>query len=306
MKTHGSFAAGVVALGSALLLAGCSGWSYQPPMRGNVSFAPYNLSQLRAAAPQNPTTFSQALTADYASFAGALHDEHHDWADADYFARKGLAASRGDVVPPENNANWLVPLEVPDKFRSQLAEGRNRLMTALDHGAGNRLPKVAARAQVSYDCWVERMEDDWKSAVDGDCHRQFLAALTQLEGKPQPAAQPAAPPAAPTHEYRVYFEFDKSELLPEAQQILQQVSRQAQQDPALRIVLVGKTDRSGSDTYNMKLSHRRAETVHDALVKNGVPAGRIDTRWVGERQPPVPTPDGVREPRNRVVEIDLH
>src|SRR5579885_1658624 len=96
MKNHRSFAAGVVALGSALLLAGCSGWSYQPPMRGNVSFAPSNLGKLRAAAPQNPSSFSQALTADYASFAGALEDEHHDWADADYFARKGLAASRGE------------------------------------------------------------------------------------------------------------------------------------------------------------------------------------------------------------------
>jgi OOP family OmpA-OmpF porin len=306
MKNHRSFAAGVVALGSALLLAGCSGWSYQPPMRGNVSFAPSNLGKLRAAAPQNPSSFSQALTADYASFAGALEDEHHDWADADYFARKGLAASRGEVVPPENNSNWLVPLEVPDKFRTQLAEGRNRLVAALGRGAGDRLPRVAARAQVSYDCWVERMEDDWKSAIDGDCHRQFLAALAQLEGQPQPAAQPAAPPVAPAHEYRVYFEFDKSELLPEAQQILQQVARQAQADPALRVVLVGKADRSGSDAYNMKLSHRRAEAVHDALVKSGVPAGRIDTRWVGERQPPVPTPDGVREPRNRVVEIELH
>jgi len=32
---------------------------------------------------------------------------------------------------------------------------------------------------------------------------------------------------------------------------------------------------------------------------------RIETRWVGEREPPVPTPDNVREPRNRVVEINL-
>jgi hypothetical protein len=34
-----------------------------------------------------------------------------------------------------------------------------------------------------------------------------------------------------------------------------------------------------------------------------VPDSNVDARWVGERQPPVPTAPGVREPRNRVVEI---
>ena len=203
-------------------------------------------------------------------------------------------------VPPENNGNWLIPLEVPDNFRTELATSRDRLLKALDGGARDRLPLVAARAQVSYDCWVERMEDDWKAAVDGPCRKQFLEAMAQLEGGPAPAAAPA-----PGREFRVYFEFDRSALLPEAQQILSQVVAIAKQQPDLRIVLVGKADLAGSDSYNLKLSERRAETVRDALIRSGIPAGRIDTRYVGDRQPPVPTAPGVREPRNRLVEIDL-
>lgn len=304
MKHHRSIARAVAAGALALALAGCS-WSYEPPMRGNPSTAPMNLSRLTAAAPQNPTSFAQALTADYASFATSLHNDQHDYADTDYFARKGLVAAEGVAVPPENNSNWLVPLEVPNKFRTELADSRERLLAALDGGGRDRLPTVAARAQVSYDCWVERMEDDWKAAIDGPCHKQFLDALAQLEGKPQPAAQPAVGPGA-GREYRVYFEFDKSDLLPEAQQILQQVAGLVKADPGLKVVLIGKADRAGSDAYNMKLSKRRADAVRNALAQDGVPANRMDTRWVGEREPPVPTPDGVREPRNRVVEITLH
>ena len=304
MKNHGSVARVLAFWGLALILASCSSWSFQPPMRGNVSFAPHNVAAVRAAAPANPTTFNEALTRDYAGLAGSLHDELRDWADADYFARKGLAAADNQVVAPENNGNWLIPLEVPEKFRTELADSRQRLLAALDGGGRDRLPLVAARAQVSYDCWVERMEDDWRSAVDGPCHKQFLEALAVLEGKAAPAAQPAAAPG-PGREFRVYFEFDKSELLPEAQQILRQVAGIAKQQPNLRVVLVGKADRAGSDGYNMALSKRRADTVHRALVQDGIAPNRIETRWVGEREPPVPTPDGVREPRNRVVEINL-
>jgi len=305
MKQERRTAAGLVLWGLVLLLAGCSGWSYQPPMRGNVSMAPHNVGKLRAAAPASPTTFTQGLTSDYAGLAGSLHDEIKDWADADYFARKGLAAASGEAVAPENNSNWLVPLEVPMQFRTELAQGRQRLLAALDGGGRERLPLVAARAQVSYDCWVERMEDDWKTAKDGPCHKQFLDALAQLEGKPQAAAQPAAAPG-PGREFRVYFEFDRAELLPEAQQILHQVAALAKQESGVRVMLVGKADRAGSDGYNMRLSKRRADVVRNALTQDGVPPNRIDTKWVGEREPPVPTPDGVREPRNRVVEINLH
>jgi outer membrane protein OmpA-like peptidoglycan-associated protein len=46
--------------------------------------------------------------------------------------------------------------------------------------------------------------------------------------------------------------------------------------------------------------------VREALVAAGVPANQIEERWVGMREPPVPTAAGVREPRNRVVEVNFH
>jgi OOP family OmpA-OmpF porin len=306
---HGSSAAGLTICGLGLLLAGCSGWSYDPPVPGDAVTESRNLSAVRAEAPQSPANFNQALTSGYANLATSLEQDHEDWKDVDYFSRKGLAAASGSSVPPEANKNWLIPLEVPEQFRSQLDQGRERLVAALDGGARDRAPAIAARAQVSYDCWVERMEDDWRTAADGPCHQQFLAALGQLENRPaqavtQPTAAAATPPAT-AREYRIYFNFNRADLVPDAQHLVQQIAEQAKQDGKTRVVPIGKADRAGSDQYNLALSRQRAEAVREALVKNGVPASQIDERWVGERQPPVPTPAGAHEPRNRVVEIIL-
>jgi OOP family OmpA-OmpF porin len=73
----------------------------------------------------------------------------------------------------------------------------------------------------------------------------------------------------------------------------------------VQITLFARVDLSGTDPYNMSLSQRRADTVRHAFVADGITADRIVERWVGKREPPVPTEDGVREPRNRVVEVGL-
>jgi OmpA-OmpF porin, OOP family len=310
MRQPRIFVAGSALLG--LTVAGCSGWSYDPPMRGHAPTEGINLSSLRDEAPQAPEGFKRDLATGYADLAGSLKSEHQ-WDDVDYFSRKGLAAAGGGkAVPPEDNANWLVPLEVPDQYRSQLADGRRRLVAALDGGARQSAPDTAAHAQVSYDCWVEHMEVNWWQAINGSCHGQFVAALAQLEkpvaevpSKPlvqAPAAEPAASGTS-TRQFRVYFDFNKSVLTPTSQSILQQVVARAKEAPASKFALIGRADKTGADGYNMALSQRRVDAVRDSLMAQGVDPARIDTQWVGEREPPVPTANGVKEPRNRVVDV---
>ena len=77
------------------------------------------------------------------------------------------------MVLPEDNANWAIPLEQPYGFRSKLAQARTRLMTALDGGAREKAPALAARAQVNYDCWVERMEDNWADGAERRLRNQL-------------------------------------------------------------------------------------------------------------------------------------
>src|SRR5579862_4248654 len=289
-----SLAFGLIA--STALLAGCSTWSFSPPIHGNYPSDSLNHDKVTAGAPPAGGNFIQESAHDYAGLTDMLA-RAGDRVDVDYFARKGIVAEQGKVVPPEENANWAIPLEQPFGFRTQMAQARQRLVSDLDNGGRDRFPALAARAQVAYDCWLERTEDDWVHEADGACHKDFLASIGALEAalKGVPAAAPpaAAAPALPSHQYNVYFEFDHAELTPEARQVVDAVANAAKADPSVQLRLVGKADLVGTDPYNIALSHRRADTVRAALRADGVDNNRIQESWVGFHEPPVPTAPGV-------------
>jgi len=67
--------------------------------------------------------------------------------------------------------------------------------------------------------------------------------------------------------------------------------------------VTGFTDTSGSADYNQRLSVRRANTVAAVPAQDGVPPGSMVVTGRGQNDLRVPTPDGVREPQNRGVEI---
>jgi outer membrane protein OmpA-like peptidoglycan-associated protein len=117
---------------------------------------------------------------------------------------------------------------------------------------------------------------------------------------PPPAAAPE--PKAPKN-YLVFFDFNKSDLTPQAATIVDQAARNAGPAKITRIEVTGHTDTVGSDAYNMRLSRRRAESVAAELEKDGIPSGEIEIFAKGKRDLLVPTGDGVREPQNRRVQI---
>jgi outer membrane protein OmpA-like peptidoglycan-associated protein len=118
-----------------------------------------------------------------------------------------------------------------------------------------------------------------------------------------PPPAPAAPPPAAAKQFVVYFEFDKSNLTPEGARVISDAAAYYKQTGAARVAITGYTDLAGTQQYNLGLSKRRADTVRGALVMQGVPDSAIAESWRGKENPAVPTPDGVREPRNRRVEI---
>lgn len=103
----------------------------------------------------------------------------------------------------------------------------------------------------------------------------------------------------------VNFEVNSTRLTANAKVILNQVADSLAAAPAMKVEIGGHTDAQGSDAFNMKLSERRARSVHDYLVARGIEPARLSAKGYGEAQPieTNETPEG-RE-LNRRVEMKV-
>ncbi|TVQ28935.1 MAG: OmpA family protein [Geminicoccaceae bacterium] len=105
--------------------------------------------------------------------------------------------------------------------------------------------------------------------------------------------------------YTVEFALGSAQLTPAARGVIREAAAAFQRGEATTVRVVGHTDTTGSAALNQRLSEQRAQAVSEALVAEGVPAGAIEPRGVGQTQLIVPTADGVLEQRNRVVVMSL-
>lgn len=103
--------------------------------------------------------------------------------------------------------------------------------------------------------------------------------------------------------FTVYFDYDKSNLTPQASTLIREAASRALENDIETVVVAGNTDTSGSSAYNQALSERRARSVRDGLIANGVSADRIRLEAFGESNLAKPTADGVREPLNRRADV---
>ena len=133
----------------------------------------------------------------------------------------------------------------------------------------------------------------WNAEAALTCKQRFETAIAEVERTL----------ATEDEVYLVFFAWDQADLTPVTQAVLDQVAADYARGEPTRVTVAGHADRSGTEAYNLALSEQRARNVARALVQRGVPQRALDVQWFGESQPRIPTPDGVREPRNRRVEI---
>ncbi len=86
---------------------------------------------------------------------------------------------------------------------------------------------------------------------------------------------------------RVYFGFDQYNLTNEAMEVLQEQARFLVDNPEASVVVEGHTDDRGTRDYNLALGERRAVSVKNYLIANGVDAGRIRVISYGKERPAV-------------------
>lgn len=102
----------------------------------------------------------------------------------------------------------------------------------------------------------------------------------------------------------VNFETSSAQLTPEAMTVLDRVATALNDNPDVRVRVIGHTDASGSRAFNVQLSQSRAEAVAAYLATRGVSAGRMEATGVGPDRPIADnsTPEGRRT--NRRVELE--
>ena len=101
----------------------------------------------------------------------------------------------------------------------------------------------------------------------------------------------------------VHFNFDSASLTGEAKSILNNALSAIKSNPSQNISIEGLTDSTGSDSYNLDLSQRRAESVVNYLVSKGVNRSRLSARGFGEASPVASNDSSSSRALNRRVEI---
>ena len=250
------------------------------------------------------TDFNRNLARNYRDFSNFEAYQMYDWRDAVTYADKSMAAAAGNPGSPDDLSTRQIKGD--DKV-AELRVARSRLMQSLAAGAAQKTPVNAARAQADFDCWAEQQEEGWQLDHIAACKDGFWRAMAATEAAMVvPVAQRAIPEpaAAQPRPYLVFFDWDKSDLTADARRVLDQAIQRIRAT-GQGVHLIGHADASGTDIYNMRLSQRRAEAVKTHLIANGVARNAVTSEARGERDPLIATADGVREPQNRWVSIDL-
>ncbi len=98
---------------------------------------------------------------------------------------------------------------------------------------------------------------------------------------------------------RVFFAYDSSDLAPEARDTLTRQVEWLNRYPNLNITVEGHSDERGTREYNIALGDRRATTVKNFLVSQGIPASRLNTISYGKERPAVVGADAASWAQNR-------
>jgi peptidoglycan-associated lipoprotein len=105
----------------------------------------------------------------------------------------------------------------------------------------------------------------------------------------------------------IYYDFDSSALRPESVSELNRLIKILTDNPSISILLSSHTDTNGSEAYNLKLSNRRAKSVLDYLLTNGVDGERLTSFGFGESRPLVyPELSDADEQANRRTEFRIN
>ncbi|MBA1379874.1 OmpA family protein [Pseudomonas brassicacearum] len=166
-------------------------------------------------------------------------------------------------------------------------------------------------------CYAQDGDEDGDGVFDRRDRCPDTPADTPVEhhGCPQPqypASAPPVEPQAPASEVitlsdagKVLFDFDKSDLTAAARSQLDGLMGKLSHANVASIRVVGHTDSVGTDAYNKGLSERRASSVVEYLLTQGLAPEKLTSEGKGESEPVADNETDEGRAQNRRVELHI-
>lgn len=164
-------------------------------------------------------------------------------------------------------------------------------------------------------CWVHGDGDEDGDGVPDSrdkCPGTPRGVKVDADGCPPPVPAPVVEEVVVVKEETivirdVHFQFDKATLTPSDKLVLDKIATRLKAEaPTARLTVTGHTDSVGSDTYNQKLSDKRAHSVVEYLIEQGVPRSNfVSVSGAGESQPVADNKSADGRAQNRRTEIKI-
>lgn len=174
-----------------------------------------------------------------------------------------------------------VPAEVLDALRNELS-GQEF------NNSADFLAAVQDAAGSAADPYLETILRDALILDLADRPRPPTSTVESMAAADRPEEEEMAeqPESMPAPDFpNVYFDFDRSNIKPEFEDDIDTIARTLREREDVRIIVEGHADERGTNEYNLALGQRRAQSVYDALVAEGINPDRMLTVSYGEERP---------------------
>ncbi len=249
-----------------------------------------------APAPAKKQLFAIEEEQDALSFAADFvkHLLNHDFAAAQRYVD-------GKKVPVERLAGLCIVFE---EGQYRLKPSKPLMITVANPEVSWVIVQVESESltqSTEFGLELKRASatEPWK--VAGVNLSQILGSFAQNAGKLGIPYTPIVSNPRGGESLALYFEYDQAVLHPRAKKQIDIIAGIMKADPSKKLQIAGHTDALGDDSYNVRLSRTRADSVKALLVSLGVPEPQIETVGLGKAQPLSPNQkaDGTDDPEGR-------
>ena len=216
-------------------------------------------------------------------------------------------ATHSDGSAPLNQRNW----PICSLLGGLVGGGLGAIESSSWAAGGGALGAIAG----GLICYAQDGDEDGDGVFDRRDYCPDTPANTAVNhmGCPMPQYPPSQPAPEPKAEVitlddqgQVMFAFNSAELTPASEQRLQSLLPRLQELGVTRIRVVGHTDSVGSDSYNQALSERRASSVAQYLISQGLAPDKVTSQGRGESEPIADNDTEEGRAHNRRVDLHLN